>query len=398
MQLVFEICAPGNSGPRLSLNKTFDGAGGVIGRGAGCDWIIPDSSRLLSSHHALISYRDGRYFLTDISSNGIRLGGSGERLSKGQATPVVHGMVFQLGGFEVRASLVEPLKRREPETCLPALTSSIPDDAFLDLDPVRGLERECLSQNTSDELDALKLTVGEPGSWTDDCRVDTEHLTVPEWVVPAPETVPSQIETVPENGKEAFWMAFADALGIRLELFDEQGREALAIKSASLLRQGIEGLQQGLHTRNELKNELNLSVNCAQFKSQNPLQDSADCSAALKVLLGPGQLGQLSAELAVAQAWRDIQAHQVALLAACRAAMRAALAAFAPAHLIRCFEQQDKPPRFSTCGGHWRAYQHHYQRLIEDDCWSERLLGHDFAKAYEEQIRLISTLDRAYPG
>lgn len=398
MQLVLEICGPGYDGPGRSLSKTFEGTGGVIGRGAGCDWIIPDPSRLLSNHHALISYRDGRYFLMDISSNGIRLGGSGERLPKGQAMPVVHGMVFQLGGFEICACLAGPMKISEPEGGSFFLSSSIPDDAFLALDPMYALEREHMSQNTSDELDALKATVTESGSWTDDCRVDAEHLTVPEWVVPAPETVPSQTGTLPPNGNEAFWTAFSDALGIRLELLDEQGREALAIKSASLLRQGIEGLQQGLHTRNELKNELNLTVNCTQFKSHNPLQDSADCNAALKVLLGPGQLGQLSAELAIAQAWRDIQAHQVALLVACRTAVRAALTAFAPAHLIRCFEQQGKPPRFATGGGHWRAYQRHYQQLIEDDSWSERLLGNDFAKAYEEQIRMISTLDRAYPG
>ncbi|NWD89259.1 type VI secretion system-associated FHA domain protein, partial [Pseudomonas sp. K5002] len=71
--------------------------------------------------------------------------------------------------------------------------------------------------------------------------------------------------------------------------------------------------------------------------------------------------------------------------------------AFAPGHLLLCFERQARPPLIPRCGARWRAYQRHYQTLIEDEHLSERLLGSDFAKAYEEQIRLISTLHR-YPG
>lgn len=105
MQLVLEVCDAGGVEP--PTRKVFDGIGGVVGRGAGCDWIIPDPSRLLSSHHGLVGYRDGRYFLTDISSNGICQLSSGEALQKGQARLIVDGDVFQLGPFAVRARLNE---------------------------------------------------------------------------------------------------------------------------------------------------------------------------------------------------------------------------------------------------------------------------------------------------
>ncbi|WP_460149165.1 FHA domain-containing protein [Pseudomonas sp. S3_E10] len=74
MQLVFEVCDSGSGEP--PARKLFDGVGGVIGRGAGCDWVIADPDRLLSSLHGLVGYRDGQYFLTDISSNGIGVSGS----------------------------------------------------------------------------------------------------------------------------------------------------------------------------------------------------------------------------------------------------------------------------------------------------------------------------------
>lgn len=104
MQLIFEVCdcAPGEP----SASKVFDGVGGVIGRGMGCDWIIPDPRRLVSSHHGLVSYRDGRYFLTDISSNGIGVSGSAERLRKGQARLISDGEVYQLGSMDIRARVL----------------------------------------------------------------------------------------------------------------------------------------------------------------------------------------------------------------------------------------------------------------------------------------------------
>ena len=39
MQLVLEVCDGGGDEP--PPRKVFDGVGGVVGRGAGCDWSIP---------------------------------------------------------------------------------------------------------------------------------------------------------------------------------------------------------------------------------------------------------------------------------------------------------------------------------------------------------------------
>ena len=110
MQLVFEVCPAGPEGAAPDLRKTFNGAGGVIGRGASCDWTLPDPSRQVSSRHAVVSYRDGRYFLADISSNGTRLAGSGARLRGGQEHPIEDGTVFQLGPLNIRARLASPAR------------------------------------------------------------------------------------------------------------------------------------------------------------------------------------------------------------------------------------------------------------------------------------------------
>ncbi len=52
----------------------------------------------------------------------------------------------------------------------------------------------------------------------------------------------------------------------------------------------------------------------------------------------------------------------------------------------------------ATAGSRWRAYGRYHQSLCQDDDWSERLLARDFAQAYEEQVRLISTLYTEHQG
>lgn len=396
MQLVFEECDVDGVNLAPSARKIFNGTGGVIGRGAGCDWVIPDPSRLLSSHHGLVAYREGRYFLTDISSNGIGVAGSTERLCKGQARLISEGDVYQLGPLAIRARLVVPVPPRGEQWDVAGGT--IPDDAFLALDPIHSLDLEHQHQTRSQDLEALDESVDAAGPWADQSTANRDHLAIPRRAEAVQETPQIHSVTMPPPASEAFWAQFAAALGIGLDTLDRSGREALAIKAARLLRMGVEGLQQSLRTCEELKGELNLSPVDTVLKSRNPLKDCVDADAALAMQLGAGDLGRLPAEQAINQAHRDLQTHQVALLAACRSAIRNTHSAFAPGHLLMCFEYQDKRPRFSSDGGHWRAYQRHYQRLIETDQGSDRLPGGDFAKVYEEQVRLISTLHVGFPG
>ncbi|HAF91922.1 MAG TPA: type VI secretion system-associated FHA domain protein TagH, partial [Pseudomonas sp.] len=55
-------------------------------------------------------------------------------------------------------------------------------------------------------------------------------------------------------------------------------------------------------------------------------------------------------------------------------------------------------PLLATAGSRWRAYRRWHERLQRDDDWSERLFARDFARTYEEQVRLIATLDTDLQG
>ncbi|RLU00553.1 type VI secretion system-associated FHA domain protein TagH [Ketobacter sp.] len=114
MELVLEVVSTEKHLMGQNARHVFYPAGGVIGRSAGCDWVIPDQTRHMSGRHAIVSYESGQFFITDISTNGIYLNGV-ETLEKNRATPLGDGDKLLMGQihFQVQVNL-EPGRELDP--------------------------------------------------------------------------------------------------------------------------------------------------------------------------------------------------------------------------------------------------------------------------------------------
>jgi type VI secretion system protein ImpI len=400
MELVFEVVNAQQFVPGLATTKSFKQAGGIIGRAQSCDWVIPDRKRVLSSQHALVNYRDGAFFLTDTSSNGIQLKDTGASLYKGQPQRIEHGCVYCFGDFEIRARLIQDPSMFEGEIGRKQSAGSIiPDDAFLDLDPLMALAQQDRLYAQTDDLGALLQPHYGAAQQRDYAQIDSENLLIPELIVPrTPPPVRPVVQPVPVRQSASFWQRFSEALDVPLDDLDEDAREALALQAAKLLKLSVAGLQQSLRTRSELKSELRLPLTNVQTAANNPLKHCPDSSAALSALLRNDSPGQLPAAQALNHAFRDLQAHQVALLAASRAALKGMFVQLAPEQLRLRFERDGRKPLFASAASHWRAYQQLHGALAQQDDWSERLFAEDFARTYEEQVRLIATLNSDLQG
>lgn len=402
MELVFDVVSAQQFLPGLATSKTFKQAGGIIGRADTCDWVLPDRKRVLSSRHAEISFRDGGFYLTDVSSNGIQLKDSGANLRKQEPHRIEHGSIYCLGEFEVRARLIQDPSKFEADIGLTHTTGSsiIPDDAFLDLDPLNALDQQEQSHGyePSDELAALDVPELSDAQQHDYARVETENLLVPELVAPSAAQASKPAAPAPEPMSEAFWQRFSEALGVPLNDLDEPARQALALQAGKLLRQSVSSLQQSLRTRSELKNEMRLALTTVQSTGNNPLKTSTDTSDVMNTLLRGQKPGQLPAEQAISRGFRDLQAHQVALLAASRAAVKGVFEQLSPEQLILRFERDGRKPLWATSGSRWRAYRRLHSNLEQNNEWNERLFARDFATTYEEQVRLIATLNNDVQG
>jgi len=398
MELVFDVVSAQQFVPGLLTSKTFKQAGGIIGRAEDCDWVIPDRKRVLSGRHAEVSYRDGAFFLTDTSSNGIQLKDSGASLRKGEPQRIEHGSLYCFGDFEIRARLIQDpaLFAGDTGRAQPA-GSIIPDDAFLDLDPLTALDQQERVYAEVDDLTAILRPHKAQAQQRDYAQIDEENLLLPQLVAPTPAPQPKRAPE-PVRLPPSFWEKFGEALGVKLDDLDDDGREALALHAAKLLKQSVGSLQQSLRTRSELKNELRLALTTVQSAGNNPLKHSADSSEALTALLRGGKPGALSAEQSIGRGFRDLQAHQVALLAASRAAVKGMFEQLSPEQLSLRFEREGRKPLLAIAGSRWRAYSRLHALLTQNDDWSERLFARDFAHTYEEQVRLIATLNTDAQG
>ncbi|GGC89945.1 type VI secretion system-associated FHA domain protein TagH [Halopseudomonas salina] len=401
MELIMDLVGNQQFVTDTPVSKTFRQAGGMIGRAEECDWVIPDRKRVVSSRHAEVSFHEGSFYLTDTSSNGILLKATNTLLPKGQPQRIEHGALYAFGDFDIRARIIQDPAVFSQDFGKPQPAGSIiPDDAFLDLDPLAALDQQEQLYAESEELDLLNQHAGSDTQQAQDhARIDMVNLTVPELVEPPAPPVQQRPAPAPAATPlaDGFWTQFSEALGMPLDDMDETQRQAVALRSARLLRQSVGNLQQSLRNRNELKAELKLATTSIEGGSSNPLKFCASANQALNAMLRPGVTGQMPAEQAVNRAYRDLQAHQVALIAASRAAVKGILEHLSPEQLTLRFERENKS-RLSTAGSRWRAYTHLYQALQREEDWSQKLFARDFVMAYEEQIRLIATLNTDLQG
>ena len=85
----------------------FGPEGGSIGRSADNDWVLPDPHRYVSARHARISCREGRYYLEDLSTNGVYVNDKPEPLAQrgSEGYRLRDGDVLRLGEYQIGVSL-----------------------------------------------------------------------------------------------------------------------------------------------------------------------------------------------------------------------------------------------------------------------------------------------------
>ncbi|MET0292761.1 MAG: type VI secretion system-associated FHA domain protein TagH, partial [Steroidobacteraceae bacterium] len=79
--------------------------GGSFGRAADNDWVLPDPQRYLSGHHGRVHFRQGAFYLEDLSTNGVFVNGGTLPLSRTGPHALRDGDLIRFGEYEVRASI-----------------------------------------------------------------------------------------------------------------------------------------------------------------------------------------------------------------------------------------------------------------------------------------------------
>lgn len=99
MSLILTLTGGGTQG--LDKSRSLSSGSLSIGRSAGNDWVLPDPERILSKTHCMITAENGRYILTDLSSNGIYVNGSMQATSRHSRTALKQGDTLRIGNYVV---------------------------------------------------------------------------------------------------------------------------------------------------------------------------------------------------------------------------------------------------------------------------------------------------------
>ena len=85
----------------------FSVEGGTIGRSADNDWVLPDPLRYVSAHHARVQFRDGHFYLQDVSTNGVYVNDDMEPVAKrgSNGYRLANGDVIRMGEYHIVAAL-----------------------------------------------------------------------------------------------------------------------------------------------------------------------------------------------------------------------------------------------------------------------------------------------------
>jgi type VI secretion system protein len=113
-----------------------------IGRGSGNDWVLPDPDQHLSRTHCMLSFEQGQYWITDLSTNGMLINGSRTPTQRDSRTVLTDGDSIILGRY--RMDITEVEERAAP--------SRDPFDAAGRFDGADPLNADPLADPLSDPL------------------------------------------------------------------------------------------------------------------------------------------------------------------------------------------------------------------------------------------------------
>lgn len=200
--------------------------------------------------------------------------------------------------------------------------------------------------------------------------------------------------TVDQDAAAILRAAFARGCGIdvnHISDFTPQAMEMLGRIVAAMTA----GTIRLMHGRSSTKHEMRANVTIIATDGNNPLKFAPDGSAALTQLLGRGSPGFMPPLRAIDDAFDDLSAHQVGLLAGSRAAMYDVAAMLGPDRfLARAGEKSGletvMPAKHKA--RLWDLYESGYQEMVGEAREEfENLFQRAFARAYEQEIDRINT-------
>lgn len=351
-----------------------------VGRKRGMDWVLPDPVKHISGHHFDITYAQGTYLLTDVSTNGTLIEGSPHRLDG--PYPLRGGERLLVGRYvisvELRSEAARPVWGELPRMAPPvAEVGPQVDDSLDDIWNVISETPPPLSprlQVPSRMDGASAAGVSLPGRSAHGAA-DIQNPGVPHQSPPVamppqftgqPETPLPGFRTPPMSPPVApprapaghagtqtpppgfapvsypqppitapapngFAAAFCEGAGLHPSFAQSVDSEALARTLGRVIRVTTDEMMRMLQDRAKVKQFTRGGERTMRSATgNNPMKFMVDSEQAIEVMFLRARDGFMSGPDGFDNALKDLRAHQMAVFAALQPALAAVLAGLSP--------------------------------------------------------------------
>ncbi len=399
-------------------SATFSVEGGTIGRSADNDWVLPDPSRYVSAHHARVQFREGHFYLQDVSTNGVyvnddmeplaKRGSSGYRLSDGD--------VLRMGDYHIVAALEALQAQQAQQDSAAAVPTSIhalrTHGRAPDADIGASLDLHELLQpaNGTDSV----LPVNAYGQSVDSGRVralarqEAEQPPEAQREVPLPEDLDRHsfgqrmarlaeaVGREPKAGVSLIALedvrtglnAFCRGAGIEPERLPAEAQVRLLHLAGRLFREALVGLKDLERSRSETRNRYRIESPPQEPDDPRPSLADSMVEELLIALFVQHEGRRLDSVQWLREAVLEAKVHETATAQATRAAFVEFLDRLDPAELEARFERAARrgKARSADKAQYWDLFTSFYRNLIE---MPAEHLPHTFVEAFAAAYREV---------
>lgn len=392
MSMSFRVVALNEEPLSIPLIGRFDERGGQIGRSDTATFTLPDPERMISRVQANVAWRDGAYWIENVSAANPILH-NGRPLSSGMTVALSGGDEVRIGGYRM---IVDFETDETSVTILRGRTQ--PARKFLDSQSELPIEVSPPAAGGP-----VVPAFPAPGQAPGQAPVPMPLHAPPGAAVAsvaagamvpaaAPSPSPATATATATADAEALWRGFQEGAGVSLALPNGPSPELFSAIGA-MMKIAVEGIHRLVAMRTLVKSGMQAEMTMIQPRGNNPLKFSPDASVALERLLQPPERGYLAGPSALRDALIDLQSHQIGVMTGISAALAAVLDRFDPVHLETRLSARsvfDSLVPAHRRARLWELYLEHFRSLKEEAQQDfNRLFNDAFREAYEEQVRIL---------
>ena len=409
-------------------NIVFGVGGGTIGRSADNDWVLPDPLRYVSAHHARVSFRQGAYFIEDLSTNGAFVNDGDVALNKLGPHRLANGDLLRFGDYQVSVVLeaeapAEPAA--PPSTDQVAVPTSIHGlrtigrAAQTDIGASLDLDALLIPDPGAQEAPPRVVAQAEAGSDSANQsggfrpvnaygqavarvprRVESPPVSDPE-PEPDEEAIARRIARLAKaaskdprsagNGASAPALydvqsglqAFCRGAGIGAETLPVDAHSRMLHLAGQLLRESLLGLKESHRTQQEQRNQLRVTYQ-KEPTDLLPSLDRHSVEELIQELLKAHDSRRFDAVQWLRESFADGRRHDDAMVEAMRAAFVDFIGRLDPLDLATRFERSARRKTM----GNWELYGDFYRSLCEmQPDTLPHIFVETFAQNYEQKAR-----------